>query len=220
MPDLNTGVSKVFVISWQAERGWRWTSVRPEAIDLYPGDPALTSVLEQRWSHRGYVCFCFLSFSLFYLFFKKSVYPPPSGFPGGSEVKNPPANAGDMALIPASGRSPGEENGNPDQYSCLENPMDRGAWQAAVHGLQRVGRYLVIEHTHCLLQNVSSKKAGNVCSLPYPQHEYRRKWFGQWLMLGMDDWGEKELRVGEGGQVWIIRIRYFPKITRATCQES
>ena len=112
-------------------------NVRPEAIDLYPGDPALTSVLEQRWSHRGYVCFCFSSFSLFYLFFKKSVYPPPSRFPGGSEVKNPPANAGDMALIPASGRSPGEENGNPDQYSCLENPMDRGAWQAAVHGVAK-----------------------------------------------------------------------------------
>ena len=49
------------------------------------------------------------------------------GFPGGSVIKNPPANSGDMWLIPWSGRSPGEGNGNPLQYSCLGNPMDRGA---------------------------------------------------------------------------------------------
>ena len=49
------------------------------------------------------------------------------GFPGGSVVKNPPANAGDMGLIPGWEKSPGEGNGNPLQYSCLENPMDRGA---------------------------------------------------------------------------------------------
>ena len=51
-------------------------------------------------------------------------------------LKNPPANAGDlkdMGLIPGSGRSPGGARGNPLQYSCLENPMDRGAWQAVVH---------------------------------------------------------------------------------------
>ena len=50
------------------------------------------------------------------------------GFLGGSVVKNPPANAGDMGSTPGSGRSPGEGNGNPLQYSCLGNPMDRGAW--------------------------------------------------------------------------------------------
>ena len=48
-------------------------------------------------------------------------------FPGGSVVKNPPANAGDMGSIPGSGRSPERVNGNPLKYSCLENPMDRGA---------------------------------------------------------------------------------------------
>ena len=51
-------------------------------------------------------------------------------------VKNLPANAGDtrdMGLIPVLGRSPGEGNGNPLQYSCLDNPMDKGAWQATVH---------------------------------------------------------------------------------------
>ena len=59
------------------------------------------------------------------------------GFPGGSVVKNPPTSAEGVGLIPGSGKSPGEENGNPLQYSCLGNPMDRGAWQAIVHGVTR-----------------------------------------------------------------------------------
>ena len=50
------------------------------------------------------------------------------GFPGGSEVKASARNAGDLGSIPESGRSPGEGNGNPLQYSCLENPVDREAW--------------------------------------------------------------------------------------------
>ena len=50
-------------------------------------------------------------------------------------LKNPPANAGDAGSVPGSGRSPGEENGNPFQYSCLGNPMDRGTWRAIVHGV-------------------------------------------------------------------------------------
>ena len=58
-----------------------------------------------------------------------------TGFPGSSVVKNTPDNAGDPSSIPGSGRSPGEGNGNPPQYSCLENPMDRGAWRATVHGV-------------------------------------------------------------------------------------
>ena len=59
------------------------------------------------------------------------------GFPGGSVVKNPPANAGDLSLIPGLGKSPGEGNSNPLQYSHLENPMDRGTWQATVHGIAK-----------------------------------------------------------------------------------
>ena len=51
--------------------------------------------------------------------------------------KNPPANAGDTGLIPGSGKSPGEANGNPLQYSCLENPMDRGASRDTVHGVTK-----------------------------------------------------------------------------------
>ena len=56
------------------------------------------------------------------------------GFPSGSVVKNPPANAGDVGLISGLGRSPGEGNGKPPQYSCLENPMDRGAWRVQTMG--------------------------------------------------------------------------------------
>ena len=56
------------------------------------------------------------------------------GCPGGSVVKNPPANAGDLGLIPVSGRSLRERNGNLLQYSCLGNLMDRGVWRATVHG--------------------------------------------------------------------------------------
>ena len=58
-------------------------------------------------------------------------------FPGGSEVKASASNAGDLGSIPGSGRSPGEGNGNPLQYSCLENPMDGGAWWATVHGVTK-----------------------------------------------------------------------------------
>ena len=56
------------------------------------------------------------------------------GFPDGSEDKASACNAGEPGSIPGSGRSPGEENGNPLQYSCLENPMDGEAWWAIVHG--------------------------------------------------------------------------------------
>ena len=59
------------------------------------------------------------------------------GFPGGSEVKASACNAGDLSAIPGSGRSPGEGNGNPLQYSCLENPMDGGARWATVHGVAK-----------------------------------------------------------------------------------
>ena len=58
------------------------------------------------------------------------------GFPSSSVVKNPPANeSAGTGSIPGSRRCPGEGNGNPVQYSCLENPVDRGAWWAAVHGV-------------------------------------------------------------------------------------
>ena len=52
-------------------------------------------------------------------------------------VKNPPATAGEPGSKPRSGRFPGEENGNPLEYSCLENPVDKGTWRAAVHGFSK-----------------------------------------------------------------------------------
>ena len=57
------------------------------------------------------------------------------GFPGGSDDKESACSAGDLGSIPGSGRSPGEGNGNPLQYPCLENSKDRGAWWATVHGI-------------------------------------------------------------------------------------
>ena len=57
------------------------------------------------------------------------------GFPGGSDSKEPACNAGDLSSVPGLGRSPGRRNGNPLQCSCLENPMEVGAWWATVQGV-------------------------------------------------------------------------------------
>ena len=67
------------------------------------------------------------------------------GFPGGSMVRNLPANSRHEGLIPELGRYPGEGNGNLLQYFCLGNPMDRGTWWATVHAVKRVGRNLAIK---------------------------------------------------------------------------
>ena len=61
----------------------------------------------------------------------------PFDFSGSSEGKESACKVGDPGSIPGLGRSPGEGNGNPLQYSCLENPMDGGAWQATVHGVAK-----------------------------------------------------------------------------------
>ena len=72
------------------------------------------------------------------------------GFPGGPVVKNLPANTGDTGLILGSGRSPGERNGNPHQYSCLENSTDRGAWETTVNGVTK-GWTQLEQNILCLL---------------------------------------------------------------------
>jgi len=59
------------------------------------------------------------------------------GFPGGSDGRECACNAGELGLIPESGRSPGEGNGYPLQYSSLENPMDKGSWRVTVHGITK-----------------------------------------------------------------------------------
>ena len=81
-----------------------------------------------------------------FLLFLFSVYNQCKGFFGGSVVKKPPVNAADKVLISGSGRSPGEGNGNPLEYSCLGNPMDRGAWWATAHGVTRVRHNLATDN--------------------------------------------------------------------------
>ena len=80
---------------------------------------------------------------------------PDQGFSGGLSVKNLPTDAGDAGSIPASGRSPGEGNGNPLRYSWLENSKDRGAWQASVHGVTESD---TTEHS-CMQNPTSQLKA-------------------------------------------------------------
>ena len=71
------------------------------------------------------------------IFFLQYILCNPRDFPGGSEDKESTCNAGDLSLSPGSERYPGEGYGNPPQYSCLGNPMDRGAWWATVHGVAK-----------------------------------------------------------------------------------
>ena len=82
------------------------------------------------------------------------------GFSEGSEVKASACNAGDLGSIPGSGRSPGEGNGNPLQYSCLENPMDGGVWWAAVYG---------VAQSRTRLKQLSSSSSSVHMSIPISQ---------------------------------------------------
>ena len=100
---------------------------RMDWLDLLAVQGTLKSLL-QHHSSKASILWC----SAFFM-----------GVPHSSVGKESACSAGDLGLIPVSGRSPGEGNGNPLQYSCLENPMDRGAWQAIVHGVTRVGHDLV-----------------------------------------------------------------------------
>ena len=80
------------------------------------------------------------------------------GFPRSSVGKESACNAGQPGLIPGSGRSRGKVNGNPLHYSCLENPTDRGAWQATVHGVARVGHDLATKPPpHVRIQSIDIK---------------------------------------------------------------
>ena len=81
-------------------------------------------------------------------------------FPGGSDAKEPACNAGDPGSTPGLGRSPGEGNGNPLHYSCLENPMDRGAWGATV---QRVSKSWTTEATSTLNRMRNTLARHGIC---------------------------------------------------------
>ena len=77
------------------------------------------------------------------------------GFPDGSGVKNPPAKAGDAGLMSGSGRSPGGGNGNPLQYSCWDNTMNRGAWRTTVHAVAKSQTRLKQLSTHTFVEILS-----------------------------------------------------------------
>ena len=94
------------------------------------------------------------------------VFSPIKGFPGGSDSKESAFNARDLGSIPGSGRSPGGGNVNPLQYSCLENSMDRGAWQARVHGIAKTN--LNNEENSLMVQRLRlhAPNAGDLGSIP------------------------------------------------------
>ena len=107
------------------ERGSSCSQVLPQY------EKTLQTKIPRETPHRWHRLVCNGSISLFKKVF---IY---LGFPGDSVVKNLPVNAGDSGLILGLGRSPGEGNDNPLQHPCLENFMDRGAWQAIVHGITK-----------------------------------------------------------------------------------
>ena len=79
-----------------------------------------------------------MSMGVFFETKKKKMSMGSMGFPGGSDDKESVSNSGDLGSVSGSGRYPGEGNGNPLQYSCLENSMDRGAWRATVRGVTKI----------------------------------------------------------------------------------
>ena len=89
------------------------------------------------------------------------------GFPGGSAVKNPPSKAGVVGLSPGLRRSPGVGNGNPLQYSCLGNPMDRGAWLTTVHGVTQLDTSEQLTHTKGMFSALT-EMTDDRCTLPEP----------------------------------------------------
>ena len=134
------------------------------------------------------------------------------GFPDGSDGKVSACNAGELSSVPKLGRSPGGVNGNPLQYSCLENPMDRGAWQATVHGITKSWTRLSDFHFTFIQRDFPSGTNGKepACNAEVrdtgsvPGSRGRRKQqptpvflpgksHGQRSLTGYSPWGCKEL---------------------------
>ena len=127
---------------------------------------------------------------------------PHFGFPGGSVVKIPPASAGDAGSIPGLGRSPGEGNGHPLQFSCLGNPMDRGAWWAAVMGSQRVRhgwvtKYQQLPHLPELFRGLAGRWVGGGWDLVEYLHFYILNWIyvGHLLRVPITIWVNRLLNI-------------------------
>ena len=123
-------------------------------------------------------------------------------FPGGTVVESQPANAGDACVsgsIPGLGRSPGEGNGNPLQYSCLENPWDRGAWWAAVHGVLKSWTWLSTHnfHIYVYIYTWPLNSTGLNCAGPLTHRFFSNKyiqyytiwgWIRRCRIVAMDSW--------------------------------
>ena len=114
-------------------------------------------------------------------FGSNQLLPCPMGFPDGTVTKNPPANAGDKSLKSDSwsGRSPGGGNGNPLQYSCLENSMYRGAWWATVHGVSKSQTWLSEwAHTHMAMSFFQRLCLASFPPVSFLQHELAHEELG------------------------------------------
>ena len=132
-----------------------------------------------------------------------------TSFPGSSVGKKSTCNAGDPSSIPGSGRSTGEEISYPLQYSCLGNPMDRGAWQARIHGITKsqiqLSNYTAMTTISTILQYF------------YNLHEWNKKWqlspvflpgkfHGQRSLAGYSPWGHKELDMTEHTHINFMEV--------------
>ena len=144
--------------------------------------PFLLSSLEQSQTLPDHFSFALTYFSSFI------ASPLPWGFPHSSVGAESACSAGDLASIPGLWRSPGEGNGNPLQYSGLENPMDRGAWWATVHGVTRVGHDLAtkpLNHHHLFLDPTPRviNRNDNDKQTSAAVHEVAKSWtrLGDWI---------------------------------------
>ena len=108
-------------------------------------------------------------------------------------VKNLPTNAGDMGSIPGSGRSPGVRNGNPAQYSCLENSMDSRAWQTTIHGVTKSWDSWVTEHTVMMFKLLSLLFTLDLLFYPkvYSQHRTQKMHLNISQIMSFQSWWEK-----------------------------
>ena len=121
----------------------------------------------------------------------------PSASSGGSEVKASTYNAGDLGSIPGLGRSPGEGNGNPLQYSCLENPMNERAWWATVLGVTKSRILTSLSLSAFFIVQLTSLVAQRVKRLPIMQETWVRS-------LGREDPLEKEMAIHSSTLAWKI----------------
>ena len=107
------------------------------------------------------------------------------GFPGGSDGKESACNVGDLGLIPGLGRSPGGEHGNPLQYSCLENPMNRRAWWATVLGVAKSWAWLSAQHsTFVFFILLILRILSHLPVVVVKRRSRRRRWRGGWRQGG------------------------------------